>query len=716
MALISGAVAVLGFGGLGIRPLQSAAIETANAVRSLQLVQPAWLWLLVLLVPILVIGRRSLSGLGPIRRWILIGLRCLVAGVLIFALAEPRLRRPSDQLAVIYIIDRSVSVPQDIDPSTVDSSGGAVDRRWVHLQTAINEAVGRRGATHRDDLSGVILFARRPKLILPARPVDRLVINPDMFRGVDDTYTDIAAALKLAMASFPEGVRKRIVLFSDGNENLGNAVEQAELARRNGVQIDTVPLAAGRRNENEVMVQAVEAPARAEKGVRLPIRVFVRNAHPTRIVPGLLELIQNRNGVERPVPILNGPGVVDGRKSPARVDLQPGINVFTFRDKAEADEKKEEEISLSYRALFQPLEPIPGDRVQNNRALAHVIARDRRRVLFLEADGTEPGRFTHQYLIDRLTAAKFEVHSLNIARLPKDRDDLMHFLSTYGCVIIANIPSEMISHEQQEAIKNNTHDQGCGLVMIGGPDSYGAGGYQNTPIEKALPVDCAIKALSAAGKGGLVLIMHASEMADGNKWQKEIAKLAIQRLSAIDMVGVLYYDLNTKWHVPFQTVGENKGRLLAMVDRMLPGDMLDFDPFLKAAYDTLSNPAHGLATKHVILISDGDPALGGIGQKALQDMSLSSITCTTVGVATHGGRRRNAWKAWPSVGRARRRSLSTTSPTRASCPRFTLRRVGASASRSCTTRGSSRSSSFATGPRTASGTRCPICKVSSARR
>ena len=48
---------------------------------------------------------------------------------------------------------------------------------------------------------------------------------------------------------------------------------------------------------------------------------------------------------------------------------------------------------------------------------------------------------------------------------------------------------------------------------------------QGTPVEAALPVDCEVKAKKAAGKGGLVLVMHASEMADGNQWQKVIAKL-----------------------------------------------------------------------------------------------------------------------------------------------------------------------------------------------
>ena len=93
---------------------------------------------------------------------------------------------------------------------------------------------------------------------------------------IDGQYTDIAAALKLAIASFPEGSGRRIVLISDGNENLGNAEEQARLARSMGVQIDVAPLAAGQRNEEEVLVERVQAPSLIEQGSKVPIRVLVR--------------------------------------------------------------------------------------------------------------------------------------------------------------------------------------------------------------------------------------------------------------------------------------------------------------------------------------------------------------------------------------------------------------------------------------------------------
>ena len=66
---------------------------------------------------------------------------------------------------------------------------------------------------HRNDLSGAILFARRPRLVLPPSPVDKLIVSDALAGAMDPNYTDVAAAIKLAMASFPEGTGKRIVLL-----------------------------------------------------------------------------------------------------------------------------------------------------------------------------------------------------------------------------------------------------------------------------------------------------------------------------------------------------------------------------------------------------------------------------------------------------------------------------------------------------------------------
>ncbi|HEX4589110.1 MAG TPA: VWA domain-containing protein [Gemmataceae bacterium] len=631
---VLGAATLYGLGGWLSR---DTGIGTAYLIRTLahsEFAQPWWLLLLLLLPAVVWMSYRSLAGLGPVRRWIAIGLRCLLVLLLTLALAEMRLRKPNDTTTVIFLVDRSQSVPQDIDPE--DKT--LVDRRWQRVKKFIERSVFERGSGHERDQAAVIAFGRRPKLVLPASDVPRVNLEDDNFSAVDTTYTDIAAAIKLALASFPEGTAKRIVLISDGNENLGNAEEQARIAKQNGVQIDVVPLASGYRNENEVLVERVEAPPTTEQGARLPIRVLVRSYNP-RPVTGTLKLEQLSEGNPAvPVAVEAGPGVKE-RGPPAVVQLRPGLNAFSFKQSLAAEQR-----SYTYQAVFQPLESVSetgevvrglaGDRVQNNSASTHVVALGRRRVLFVEARG-KAGE--HDHLIQRLSGAgesKFQITAATSDLLPIGKTDLGVFLSNFDCVVLANVPAEEISEEQQEMIRSNTYDQGCGLVMIGGREGFGAGGYQNTPVEKALPVDCDIKSIKVAGKGGLVLVMHASEADNGNALQKQIAKLAISKLGPADMCGVIYYDFNHRWHVPFQDVGPNRASMLRQVDRMQPGDMMDFDPALTMATQELTRPKYNLATKHIIVISDGDPQLRNPAY--LQQMKQLGVTCTTVGVATHG--------------------------------------------------------------------------------
>lgn len=632
----AGALLFLGVGGMSVLAASEGLRDAAGIARSLEATRPWWLILLGLIPVIIWMSYRSLAGLGPIRRWVAIGLRCTLVLFLTLALAEVRMRRHNEHLTVLYLVDRSLSIPEELDAEVhPDSPQARLDRRLERVERLINESVESRGLGHERDKTGIILFGRRPRLEIPPADAPRLNFRfRDVASTIDGNYTDVGAAFKLALASFPEGTAKRIVLVSDGNENLGNAEEQARIAERNGVQVDVVTLAAGYRNENEVLVQAVEAPARTEQGSRVPIRVLVRSYNP-RMVIGTLTLRQINEGLSDMVTINPGPNVLE-IGPPARVRLRPGLNSFNFKQKLLDSQQ-----SYTYDAVFQPeaveaegsgFVKMVGDRIQNNNASTHVVAMGQRRVLVVE-----PTNGDHQLLVDRLTDVgnkKYTVHAITADQLPKNKTDLGVFLSNYDCVVMANVPAELISEEQQEMLRSNTHDQGCGLVMIGGPDSFGAGGWQGTPVEKALPVDCDIKSLKIQGKGGLVLIMHASEMADGNRWQKEIAKLAIKKLSPMDEVGVIDYDFTHKWHIPLQVIGNKRNSLLALVDRMQPGDMPDFDPSLKMAHDKLSEVERELATKHCIIISDGDPQQ--MNKQLLASMKSKKITVTTVGVATHG--------------------------------------------------------------------------------
>src|SRR5438128_2534111 len=80
------------------------------------LVFGGWLLLLAFVPVIVLLSFRSLSGLGPARRWLAIGLRCLLVVLLTLALAEVRLRHQNENVTVLFLVDRSLSVPEDFDP------------------------------------------------------------------------------------------------------------------------------------------------------------------------------------------------------------------------------------------------------------------------------------------------------------------------------------------------------------------------------------------------------------------------------------------------------------------------------------------------------------------------------------------------------------------------------------------------------------------------
>src|SRR5207237_9669685 len=157
--------------------------------------------------------------------------------------------------------------------------------------------------------------------------------------------------------------------------------------------------------------------------------------------------------------------------------------------------------------------------------------------------------------------------------------------------------------------------------------------WMNTPVEKALPVDMQIKALKVQGIGAMVLIMHASEIAEGNYWQKVVAKAAISSLSSYDYAGLLHWEGQEAWLFSLRAIGAGRTGMLRAIDRMTPGDMPDFDPSLLMAMKGL-NGVKDAMSKHIVVISDGDPTPPS--SRVISQLAASKITVTTVLTAAHG--------------------------------------------------------------------------------
>src|SRR5262249_513419 len=133
-----GGFLLLGLGGVGAGAVGAALREAAGALASVQFHQPQYL-LFLLLVPWMVyLSFRSLAGLGPIRRWLAIGLRCLLITLLTLALAGAELRYRNERVTVFFVWDQSQSMPSDAEE---------------RIKKFISDAVQRRGPGHERDQS-----------------------------------------------------------------------------------------------------------------------------------------------------------------------------------------------------------------------------------------------------------------------------------------------------------------------------------------------------------------------------------------------------------------------------------------------------------------------------------------------------------------------------------------------------------------------------------
>ena len=565
---------------------------------------PGYFALLAILPVLWWFSVRRLALLGPVRRWIVIGLRTLVVLLIVVALAEIQTVRVSERLTVIYVVDQSLSIPVEQRRAMIEHVNGAIEK---HRQA--------------DDRVGVVVFGRDAAIEIP--PFDDDVQMSLVVESLlDPDFTNLAGAMKLAQASFPEDAAKRIVLISDGNENVGDVSEQALGLAAAGIGIDVVPIRY--HNRSEVAVERLTVPGDVRRGQPFDMKVVVTNTtEPTGDaaegksgdISGKLVVSQVTGG--QPIVI-----------SEEQVTVPPGKKVFTVRQ--EIDDPS----FYTYEAKFVPDRPEDDTMQQNNRATGFTNVRGKGRVLLIENFEYSENRPTgeHTALVRALLRQGLEVEVHQSDQAFTGLDELQQF----DTVLLANVPREHFTDRQMEMLVSNTQHMGAGLVMLGGPNSCGAGGWANTEVEKALPLDFQIKSAKVVPRGALVMLIHACEIPDGNHWQKVIAHEAIKVLGARDYCGVLYWgNMGTQWmwRGGLLTVGGNRNRMMALVDQMTPGDMPDFDPALDMAVKGFQKIPDA-AVRHMIIISDGDPTPPT--WSVIRKLKSMRVTISTAAVGSHG--------------------------------------------------------------------------------
>src|SRR5690606_10492825 len=94
---------------------------------------------------------------------------------------------------------------------------------------------------------------------------------------------------------------------------------------------------------------------------------------------------------------------------------------------------------------------------------------------------------------------------------------------------------------QQAMLRQYVHDSGGGLVMVGGPNAFGAGGWIGSPLADALPIRLDPPQKRQMPRGALAIVVHSVEMPRGVFYGKQVCNAAVDALSSLDMVGLIEF-------------------------------------------------------------------------------------------------------------------------------------------------------------------------------
>jgi uncharacterized membrane protein len=585
-----------------------------------------WLALLLWLaaaVPIVLLGFKSLDALGNVRKWTAIAVRLLVLAVLVLTLGGARWERVNKRVDTVIVRDVSLSTEQ-VRLEGADDVARAVES-WA--AQAMDLDADKRG----DDRVGIVSFDSRARIDL--LPNEQLALGA---RALGDAAvgTDPAAGLNLALATLGTDAMHRIVLVWDGNSTTGDLDAAIEAAVAQGVPIDVMPLEY--EVDNEVLVEDLIAPTSRRENEPFTIEVILRSTNVVDVTGSLT--VGHQSGTLDLDPTT--PGVQPTR----RVTLRPGRNVERVLVPAMPEAGVHQ-----FRAVFEPdglASEITGDTfdptraaatsdtlLANNAASGFTFVKGKGAILFIDETVTEGAG---ERLATALAAEGIEVRRGGIEAFPPTLVELQR----YDAVILANVRRGAggLSQRQDAALASYVHDMGGGLLMIGGPDTFGAGGWQGSRTAEILPVELDVPAKRQLPKGALALIIHSTEMPQGNYWGEQCALKAVEILNARDEVAVLSYEWGgmggggVRFDYPLSPKGDG-ARVNGAIRNMPLGDMPDFDDALrKALYGDGNQPglkASDAKQKHVIIISDGDaspPAPALVADYQAEQVSISTVT------------------------------------------------------------------------------------------
>jgi len=548
--------------------------------------QPEYWWLALLIIPIILLGWRSLPGMDRARQSLAIAFRCLLIIILCCVLSTPHIDRQHDHLSVIGVVDISESIRRfGVVPANEpagQSSALEYIRQWVE------QTVDQKGMQDRFGL--VVFDGEASAAMLPTREQD-IAVNLSL---PEIPGTDIAGGISLAMGMFPPDTARRLVLISDGNETRGSALEAAQHAAGVatssgeketyfGIPIDIVHV--DHNPISDVQVVRVEAPASAKPGQTITVRVVLETTNPTT---GDLTLQREGQAID-----INGTAPGTSR----HIQLPAGQSVHLVQ------------VTLGklpinrFKAIFEPVDPQADALPDNNDAETFTATPSQGEILIVNRDA----RLKTGVLAGILRRAELPVRAI----VPDEMSHDLLSLQNYDLVVLNDVAAHELSAPQHATLSHYVSDLGGGLIMVGGENSFGAGGWNNTAVADILPVELDPPKEIRLPSAALVLVLDKSgsmnqHVAGARATQQEVANegvaLAIESLRRDSLVGVVSFDYFAHEVISLQR-NDRPEQFAQRIRGIQAEGGTDLKPGLTRAFNMLRNVE--AEKKRIVCLTDG---------------------------------------------------------------------------------------------------------------
>lgn len=529
-------------------------------------------WLLLLL-PLLAVGavyayRKDFRLSGGRRKWA-IGLRTAICVLLVLILAGFHTFTLVLNKEIVFVADRSASVPSTVP---IDD--------WV------GEAVK---AKDNGDLAATVSFGLNT--VIDKHLSEAPEIPPWGQNEVSREFTNIEHAVSLAGSLFQGQANRRVVLVTDGKENVGAVLEEVRLLKDRGIVVDVLSVPAP--EENDASIEEFLVPEKLYPAESFAFEVLVRSTYAGN---GELRLYEDNREIGRhAVTLQRG----DNRYSLQGLAREPGLHRYRAEIFLEGDEQS-----------------------ANNAHYAFTRVTGTPQVLIVEG---KPG--TSANLENALQAGLVDYSVVAPGMLSSE----LAKYAAYDSIVFNNVSGEQVGGRQMDLIEQAVRSYGVGFMMVGGEDSFGMGGYFKTPIERLLPVSMELTGKREIPSLGLVLVIDRSGSMDGDKLRlaKESAIRTVELLREKDTVGVIAFDDQPWWVVEPQKLAD-KEDVISRIHGIPSGGGTDIYPAVsQAASKMLELEAQ---RKHIILLTDGQSAGNSAYQTLIDSMVEGKITMSTVAV------------------------------------------------------------------------------------